>query len=1158
MAEPVRIDVHICQLLPQQNGLNRGNIRDISKDVEVKKYRFREDTLIRIITSLFIQAVGIDQARLVASRETFPLKDHPSFYRVFCEEITLISEITNIVTHNGNPLCDSGLQRELCGGALEVSTTSKRMLQWATRGVWAMSYPFYRLRQVMVTPPEVLEIARTYEKEVNRLANFLYDQLSDNPTPLDYTSFPLLNLYHSIALLSPDGPITWGALVHTYRDSIPDEHQRAQTLLATYPFPSLQALLPTGCPIPCRLDAPHQSFQEFVLTITIDGMERFLRISISNQAFGILFEQFKANEAFRRNFSLFMKNPNERLRDFEDQPYYSEQEMNTCLAYRMTFHLAHYHIPAEERDALEAEVLFDWALKSDRKEVMSIDHADYAASDPINYCHPAAVVPMVESLSRLYVRNGEIFEVHAFSLTLLLVGIRDKAEAFVSFLVRCHDFGPMAITTHKLLQYSHFNEALELDDDLHFLEGMQKAAPRGLQGSSTKGFDLFLMKTDLPVSQRLDMIEVFNERLRIPPDEAIDPDLYFEALGYFFTGRISELHIHMFDLYSDDYPHMKVNRKLDLLIRATVRDAQSKIVYKPESDQLDEEASDPPYLFKALKLADPKKEEMLGIVVELFEGRVARRRVSRDTMKSFRTHFLSPIQGRPSEEHIAYVIDRIDYLGHDFSEAHRLRLFYEFLSLEARQDQIHYNIEFIKLIESFTSTKQKLAPSVVARFLAYHPNLSVEKLRQLQFHMQQLIVHRAHCLDRTNLEAAVLPVEALDGIRGRTAEIQSLLGDPDRELELMKEGRMSMMLTAPLLTYIYFASTPLAIRHVTSILPTEAPCRDSPNQGLMPLDIHQDLGKQFYGSWEESDEKCCFRFSVVTKNEKISYSGKAVLPLAPAILRGNAGLLLLLKRFIYFLGYDGTFSKKGVDVGRVEGFLSYPKVAKEWREFAPTVGDKETIGQALFQFCQELRIGLRKAFLYLATNSKYQHIELSSDRMDPLYLLRTAACGDLHSRGISHLLVPYDLVRGSRSELTCYGTYHETQYLLERQNSRVDNALKRYSVQERHDFSLNILVNSTGQLLPLGIDGKPQDIDYKDREYKEIDGEHDAYKTSGYALTLSTVVDETPLSVRVIYTSYDLYDTNSFRLALSWHIGQLKARVYERIYEKTISSSVLS
>lgn len=1143
MAGRIRTDVHLCQLLPQQNGLSSANLASLRKDQKLS--RFNEQTLISIITSLFIQAIGIDQVPKVMG-DAFPLKDHPGFYPEFFSQIQRIGIVLALIQEKKNPLADTSWHSYLEAGNYEVSTATQRAKQWTARSIWAMSTPLYVLRQAP-TPKEVLEIANDYEEEVTHLALFLYDQLSDAPKALKYTSFNLLNLYHSVALMSPQGPITWGVLVQAYRDHVPDDHHRAETLLKDYPFPVLHQALGVSFPLPSRDTYPHQSFREFVIQLTLDVMELFLEHSLTSTVSDQLIQAFKNNESFRRTFSLFMPNPTIPPTDVE------ENMKPLIQAYRMTYHLVHLHIPAEERGSIEGKQIFEWALSSNRTNVMRIDQYDYQGPKPANPCHPKTVVPMTLSLKALYHKNGELFAPHAFSLLMLLTSLQDRSEEFATFLIKCNCFRPFAVTTYQVLQYSHFKEHIETTEDLSYLEGLQKVIPEGLQGSSTKGFDLFLMRLDLPISQRLERIETFNLLLHIHSPKPIDPHLYFEAVAHFLTGRITEYHLAIFDLYHDEYPHMPIDHKLDLLIRATAKEAQPRYVYQEGSSEPDREASDPYFLFQALKLLDPKKEKRLREVIALFQTKfLGGRSLHPSSIKSLRTHFLSSIPSVPSREHVDYVIDRMKSLGHHFSEAHQLRVFYELLSLETNRVQIHFNVEFIKLLESFTHNKQKMAPNTVAHFLAYHPHLSVEQTRQLRFHFDQLVKHREACMTESILGAPLLPEVAVEAIFGNALEIQEILEDKQRALALLKESKIWMTIVAPLINYLYFGSIPLSVRHVTATLPTTLPHRGSPNQALMPLVIQQDLGKQFYGSWERENDSYVFRFSVVTKDEKVSHAGKALFPIDPQIFDQNPALPFLLKTFVYYLGYDGAIRNRETNLETVKGFLQHPNVAGAWNTFSPIVGDKGEIGHALFSFCQHLRIGLRQAFLNLATNHKYDGAELSSGRIEFDHLPKMAAKGDTLSKGSYHLLVPYELVDGSLEELTCYGTYHETHRLLNRDHSRVDNAIKRYDIHEIHPASLNIQVNHGPVLLPLTVEGKQQVIDYNDKEYKKLEGEEDAYKTEGYALTLSTEINDSPLSVRVIYTAYDLYTRDTFRPALSWHIAQLKARIYEKIISLSV------
>lgn len=1140
MADRVGPPTYICQHLAKTNDLSPEGLDVILKDKNLS--RLKREALIEIITSLFIQAVGFEQIKLVADKDLFPLKDHSRFYPEFLAQMNKITLVVESVKKKQNPLKCPKLHTTLKGGRFECSTEDARVKKWTDRGIQAMSKPLYFMRQEP-TSPEVIIYAERYEKKVLELAAFLYDQLSDHPKFYCYRSFSLINLYHAIALISSNGPITWGNLVQLYSEYVYDQNNRAEALLEDYPFSNLKILLKNPCPKPHRPCPPCQPFQEFVVNMTLDTLEDFLSSSLTHSTAERFRGIFREDEGFRRNFSLFMSDPSASLVDLNENPFYTEEQMVICQAYRMMFNLVKFHIPSSESEVSHGELLFEWALASNRTNVMKIDQSYYSEPCPPTICSPKKFIPMVVSLGQLYEKNGESFKAHAFSHLMLLITIPDRQDQFIEFLLKCNQFAPMAITTYQLQQYSHFNESLETESDLEYLEGLTKVVPNNLKGSSSAGFNLFLMRTELSVPQRLEMIGILNAGLRTEDEQQIDPTLYFIAAHHFLSGRITEHHLKIFNLYSDEYPHMSVDQKLDLLIRATAEKGEPRFTYT-DRGEIDKEKTDPLALFKTLKLLDPKKEEMFAHVVALFEKNVLnQKKIDPLTEKSIRTHFLSSIPSPPTQEHVEYVIAKLRYLGHDFTEADFLRVFYEFLSLEAHHDQIHFLVEFVKLLESFTSTMQKMSPHVVADFLAYHPHLTLEQKEDLERYYEQVRKQRDALFSPEILKAPLLSKETVETVMENAAEIQGILEDKIRGNHLHREGTTWLQVTAPLLNYIYFSCIPHSIRYVTCILPTLDAARGSPNQALMPLDLNLELGKQFYASWEQEEGGYVLRYSVLTKDEKVTFSGRASFPLNPSIFEGNEALPLLLKTFVFHLGYDGGVQKDRHDLTTQKGFLSHPSIDEAWKGFSPTVGSKEEIGLALHTLCTELRIGLRNIFLNLATNRKYSDAHRSSERMDFLYLTKVAAFGDVISKGNDHVIVPYELVEGSATELSCFGTRLEVQGLY----AHVDDVLKKKNISKEYPNSLNIQINSSHGLLPLKIEGKKQEINYDDREYKTLEGEPDSYQTDGYALILSTEAGKTPVSVRVIYTPYDLHSEKAFRIALSWQIAQLKSEVYRRI-----------
>ncbi|QVL58068.1 MAG: hypothetical protein KFB93_03030 [Simkaniaceae bacterium] len=1155
MAERVRVDIQICQLIPLQNGLNKTNLRAIGRDPQVRKSRLTEDVIIRVITALFVQAIGIENFKRFASSETFPFTAHTKFFPTFKQDASSITMVVNTIMQRKSPLesdeVKESYQSQGFGTIVPTKTTIK---YWLERAVRVMPHPLFTARQEGYHP-DVVAVAETYHHEIQELPLFLYSQLAPGARRVTYSAFPLLNLYKCVALMTPAGPMTWGCLVETYRDCVPDESLRAEDLLRAYPFPCVAQELHTLCPIPCEHMDRYEPFQDFTIRMTLKSMAFFLCHTLPRLFLDNFSRLFSANESFRHDFALFMRNPKQRFVDAEGNsfkslggdPVYSEEETRYFVAYRMYYQLVHYHIPVPKRETEEGAAIFEWAFHSNHFEVLNIDQDYYLGATPPNYSDPQRDVPMVGALQNLYEKNGETFIEQAFSLLMLIISLKDP-ETFIDFLLRCHVFPHAAISTSQVFQYSHFNDAQVFENDIHFLEGLHKLAPVQLRGTTPAFFHLFHTPFTTEVDERHHEIAVFNNGLRIRPDELINADLYYKALRCFLMGRITVHHLEVFDLYKDEFPHMSVNEKLDLMLRATVRDGIAKRVFLEDSGELDLARSDPPALFKTLKLIDKSKEPGIARAVPLFEQTILkRRRVSIDAIKSLRRHFLSPLPETTSEKHLAYIVDRIDYLGHPFTEAQLLRIFYEFLSLEANHEQIHCNVEFIKIIELMTCSNERMNARVVTQFLVYHPKLSMEQAGQLRSQMDRFVECRTKFLKSKMVERPVLPRSLVRDFIDVATQLQLILHDPEREMDFIKEGAMVQYFIAPFQSYICYASIPISIRFLTAALPSIVPQRGPRNQALMPLDYHQDVGKQFYASWEQTATGFLMRFSLVTSDEKRCFSGKAPLNIEEGVIPTNPSLLLIVKHIVYHLGFDGAVRGDYPDLNTLEGFLAHPKVAPVWDPFIPSQGDKGEIGEALFLFCTTLRVSLRKTFLYLATMSNPALGARTSQRMDPLFISTIAAEGHVIPNGTHHLLPPYEFVKGSRHDLMCYGTFKETLFLMDREQTRVDNALKRYEVTFRHETLLHISIHDTLALLPLEVHGAETVIDYDDREYKELDSERDAYKCDAYALILSTEVDRLPLSVRVVYTGYDLYTKDTFTKALSWHIAQLKARVYERI-----------
>ncbi|MCB1116319.1 MAG: hypothetical protein KDK71_07610, partial [Chlamydiia bacterium] len=369
-----------------------------------------------------------------------------------------------------------------------------------------------------------------------------------------------------------------------------------------------------------------------------------------------------------------------------------------------------------------------------------------------------------------------------------------------------------------------------------------------------------------------------------------------------------------------------------------------------------------------------------------------------------------------------------------------------------------------------------------------------------------------------------------------------------------KEGKMLDLLIVPLRTFLSFASIPTSIRHVTCALPSNALPLSPANQALLPLSTCQDLSKQFYVSWEPAKDKHLLRLSLLTQKEKISYSTKITLNLPKAVFQQNPTLPFLLKRFVYHLGFDGGILDDNPEgLKNLNNFFKYAAIQEAWDAFDPAGIQKNNLRCAIYDFCDQLRVGLRMLFLNLATHctAPQNYVE----RTDPQYLPKTAARGNTTFYENTHYLVPYSLIQNSPDEKKGYGTKAELNWLLGPNNSKINQVLDATSFNEPYDSQFHIILNHTPLSLPITIQVNEQRIEYNDQEYKELDGEADTYHSEGYAVTLQTEVSSRPIAVRVVYAPDDLKEER-FPLALSWQIAQLKARIYE--HHQTLGGIPLS
>ncbi|MCB1116123.1 MAG: hypothetical protein KDK71_06605, partial [Chlamydiia bacterium] len=574
MGEQVGI---VCHLLSQSKTLDQTAFKTLCKN---KQHKLNEQTLIELITTLFIQAVGCEKLSTIDPLTAFPLTRNSQFLQELKKQHKLICIVANQVLAKKNPIeCQELWQALAPKGYGGASNRTQRVAQWTKWGIESMSYPAFRMLEHGY-PENVVKHANAHEEKVNEMAIFLYEYL-EAPQEGNHLSFSLLMVHRIIALTTQLVPVTWGSLLAAYADHFPGKKERVDALLTHYPFQNLVNPLYIPCPITCRLTL-ETNFRDFVIYMTLYSMESFLGHDVSKQAADKL-KPALAHEPFRRTFSLFISQPKWPLYDLNEHPYFAKEEMDLLLDYRMAYHFVHFHTASESRGSLAGEAILEWALCSDRNAVMHIDKKDYSGTTPQILCDPKELVPNVFSLAPIYDNDGADFNTCAFSLLLLLTTMQEKKDPFITFLLACHTFPLLSITHHQILQYSHHNEAIETTADLAFLEALQKSAPPTLNGTSSAFFNLFLIK-DLKPELRLEKLQTFNEQFPFSSAGTLSADLYAKALYFFVTDKITIHHIHILKLYQDDYPDLTLRYKLDLLIRIAQEEKPRQFVLETDID----------------------------------------------------------------------------------------------------------------------------------------------------------------------------------------------------------------------------------------------------------------------------------------------------------------------------------------------------------------------------------------------------------------------------------------------------------------------------------------------------------------------------------------------------------------------------------------------
>lgn len=1169
------LDVHICNLLGE-----RKTPKEISKKLQT---RFTHVT--DIYGAMLVRSFGM---KIELEKENFANSDLLKAYQEWLSTSRAVhASIKTRSPVEHHPVLTNKVKQLPVTAQVDFSALFEA---WKLHGVASIRNPFSHS-----LPEELVKYAENTEATLHELALTLYTYFDAEGVEISSLPYKLLPLPNSVAIKTPEGTLSWYDVVMLFGSNVPGKIEPVRTLLQSFPFYRILCQLQQRLNYACPEGLVDQPFQEFTIRLTIQSMEGFFLHDFSHDTVECLYRVFVENEKVRKDLICFisqmhrrlLKSPISLMTDEEHAALEKKTFKELYYASLRALRIRHFLLEQGTR----GEELIEWAWVSNRKYIHRLDFFRY---DPPNVQReeeerplfaPSTIIPLINQLRDLYKRNGETFKENALNLAIGFLPLpRDAHEPLAYFIATCGAHRHAIIHTKQVLDYCILDNAKPLDQMEELLKVFQEEVPQEVEGQTRAFFDALPKGVEMDNSTVTAKIQAFVSMLNPPKGIAIDADLFYRALRFFFSGRIIEAHFGVITLYSEEYPKMTPNEKLDLLIRATERYPEKNVAYFEGTEDIDPENSDPLDLFDTLHLATVNRHQSAQTTLALFHKHFMKEEIPTSIIKGLLLHPVSVHPDSLREDHIEFCVHYLKTNSHPFTLSQKLYIFHELLSMQ-EDPNLNATLQFIPLFEA--TIGMEMDPRTVTGFLTYHPLIDIKKAYEsfetIKMARRKILeprvvgTHHVHSLPGMVDDPIVHP-QVVEDLTGAIAELEIIMNDPKRDEVMYKDPFMTQERIGMLKEYLHWATLPTAVNHLTHFYPKAAvdilDCEDklktagvlffpprSAYEALLPVSSGMDIGRSVWGAWECSPTGYLFRFALVSTRNQSVFSGKAHLDISPERVSKEPHLFDVLRKMSYVVLNDvhwdrftssnsikqtpyEEFEKRQHSLATLHDFLYFYREARQiWESFNAYGGDKEDLELPVYTFLSELRVRFRKAVL-THTTSPASPTD-SPLRLSPKFFYAAAAKGEVHPYHGGHQVLPQKALDPPSFYAPFYTSLTELDAIF-----GPDRQKKLKEEFELKGLKLRVTKNN---ILPHDLDfevkGKPEIIDFRDRDYEEFVGGPDSFKGNAYAITVQCVFKERILSLRIVYPIDDLSNPEKMIQAISRQIAQLKGLYYEAFIE---------
>ncbi|WP_420421304.1 hypothetical protein [Simkania sp.] len=981
------------------------------------------------------------------------------------------------------------------------------------------------------------------QKKQEELLTHLYYTLKLSPEKKAKVPVPLLrSLFTTASMHTSYGPVFAGESVLEWGKRIREMHDFAMGYLKLHPQGSFitqeKAFLPFNPietseqkAVPRRLPPSKIDiicgFQLFMVYRTVEAIEFELAgcppesteiPSLPKEVKHQLIQYFSSNESLRMEVSFVVSFPQQFLK--EELPI-SGHRMKVLSPLRPFLNnLA--HIPKKSRADPAMEQIYEWIYHSNQEKIPALFRHDYQLAinelekedeSPMPHARePRDIVQAVAPLQDI-LKDEEEFKENALAFAFSYI-YNERAGGCFKFLLEVHKSPFMVLHTKHILDYVLEKSHLEsLEDDEVFFEFLKHVLPKNLSGPSEKFFTLLIKPYKDSCNQS------FPARKKLVGQ--------FFALAFFkgsmpgnFTGLFNE-----------------------------VSDPPSPKDFLNCLEKADPINSD--HFFHALhshlRGTLPLQVQMVFDFYEQF--------FPCDLSPSAKLFLLSqelpPLPAEIDEETAQYAALIFKGLPHQFEEHHRLHLFY---LLIAKHNKLE-NLQFVRMFEAFLG--MQLSPDLAYHYLIGKEKkafsgaildgksqkcLKLEEMNQTGSEeiFSELTKLRSHIAQQQLSKFSISP-STIEEIEDQLGAFLSFLGMNDGSMNELESCTQFLVRSALLNDVSIYHARCFPIG-VTASGVLEFP-KGSAQYALLPLH-HLETMKSSLGYWTQTEQSFTYHFSLVHTATLTTFSGSACLPLSPQMLKNEKEFFFILKELAWatFSDFTNTWEEPITRFSELMGLLD-KRARNLWAQYIPQELDKdETIGPALFEFYEELKLCSREATLFLAMQDELPHTAMQKK------LQRVGAVMNIRSIEHSSRQIFTILPEGEPFS-PFYSVLEDVTPLVSLLNEEVIQGGKELDL---HPVELRLCLTEDNEKAidpepQVQLTCKPQEVDYEDPEYNKLYEDSCHFAFQGYTMTMRIQHRGQIIETALTLSEKELSDPKRAMQCMQYLTARLKCTFYNKI-----------